>query len=170
MIEITDFIKSHIVVNVFWLGFWIVIFSWSCWPWDSLWYSIQTGHQLPMFALQIFINWLVIPLKIWEKCVWRDPIPLLYNHTIPEPWLILCDQWWEPTHLYVAECATEGGRAILLPSAPHRATVAPIDFHWLEVRLLSQSRHKKEHSGPANSDSQLGYTSSLVQIGKPKSR
>lgn len=39
---------------------------------------------------------------------------------------------------------------------------APIDFNWLEVPLLSQARHKEEHSGRASNDSQLGYTSSLV--------
>ncbi|TNN63563.1 hypothetical protein EYF80_026215 [Liparis tanakae] len=46
--------------------------------------------------------------------------------------------------------------AILLPSAPHRATVAhcPIDFNWLEVQLLSQSRHKDEHSDGASSVTQ----------------
>lgn len=38
--------------------------------------------------------------------------------------MIWCDRWWELTHLYVTQCSTVGGRAILLPSAPHRAAVA----------------------------------------------
>lgn len=81
VIKVTDFTSCHIAVSVSLvltpLLNSLVIFSWSCWPWHSPWSSNRTGHQLPMFVLQIFINWLVIPLKIWGKYIWRDPIALV---------------------------------------------------------------------------------------------
>lgn len=106
---------------------------WLVWLWHCPWYTKLTGHQLPVFVLKVFISWLVIQHKIWGKYVWRDLISLVTQPLHQSPGsMILCDQQWELTHLYVAERTTEGGRAILLPSAPHRATVAHCP-HWFQL-------------------------------------
>lgn len=68
-----------------------------------------------------------------EICLKRPHLPCCTTPLHQGPgFMILCGQWWELTHLYVAERATVGGRAILLPSAPHRATVAHCP-HWFQL-------------------------------------
>lgn len=144
------------------------------WLWHSPWYSKWTGHQLPQFVFQVFINPLVIQLKIWGKYVWRDPISLVaqphHTRALASWYYVTSDESWPICMLLsVPQWEEEPFFCHLLHTEPQLPT-APIDFNWLEVQLLSQSRHKEEHSGPASSDSQLGYTSSLVQIGEPKTR
>lgn len=69
--------------------------------------------------------------------IWRAPVPFYFpcSTTIlcQRPgFIILREHCWQSTHLYVAEYALVGGRAILLPSAPCRAKVAHYP-HWFQL-------------------------------------
>lgn len=82
--------------------------------------------------------------------------------------MIFWGQCWELTHLYVTEQATVRRRAILLPSAPHRATVAHCP-HWFWLAGGANAKPVKTQGAFRSCQLRLGSACTLVQIRAPKS-
>ena len=100
---------------------WWVVCVGHVWP-------LQHRHWTPAATVWISSIYHSIShptLDLREICLRR---PVLHTPATPGPWLhhTVWPVMRALTHLYVAERTTAGGRAILLPSAQHRATVAPV--------------------------------------------
>lgn len=104
-------------------------------------------------------------------CLKRPLFPWVHEPSVPERWYsVTADEGWPICMSRSAPRREEGPFFCHLLRTEPPLPTGPIDFNWLEVRLLSQRRHKEAHSGPASADPRLGYTSSLVQSGEPKTR